>query len=153
LQRNTSCCSATLGRPFAFGVGRTGASTLHVSGYHLFPLNTLVDLVVGTSGRFDRREVFSKIWNQRLNGYLKEMADVCSITKSNLSSCPSQARHYIKKALPKEVLIAIANLNHVAAKMNRIAKKRNSFAELSAIERAEIQATVGKLKQFVKDFK
>lgn len=58
-----------------------------------------------------------------------------------------------KKALPTEVLIAIANLNHLAANMNQIAKKRNSFDELNAIGRAEIQVAVGKLKQFVANFK
>jgi hypothetical protein len=44
-----------------------------------------------------------------------------------------------KKVLAKEVLQGIASLNHIAANVNQIAKKRNSFDELNAIERAELQ--------------
>jgi hypothetical protein len=58
-----------------------------------------------------------------------------------------------KKVLPKEVLHGIATINHVAANVNQIAKKRNSFDELNAMERAELQWIVGQLKQFVNDFK
>ncbi len=57
------------------------------------------------------------------------------------------------KALPAEVLQAIARLNHIAANINQIAKKRNSFDELNAIERAELNFLAGQLKQFIKDFK
>lgn len=58
-----------------------------------------------------------------------------------------------KKALPKEVLQGIATVNHIAANVNQIARKRNSFDELSAIERAELQWIVEQLKQFIDDFK
>ncbi|RZJ98701.1 MAG: mobilization protein [Flavobacterium sp.] len=58
-----------------------------------------------------------------------------------------------KKALPKEVLQGIANVNHIAANVNQIARKRNSFDELNPIERAELQYIVGQLKQFINDFK
>ena len=58
-----------------------------------------------------------------------------------------------KKVLPKEVLQGISTVNHIAANVNQIAKKRNSFDELSPIERAELQWIVGQLKQFVNDFK
>jgi hypothetical protein len=58
-----------------------------------------------------------------------------------------------KKVLPQEVLQGIASLNHIAANVNQIAKKRNSFDELNPIERAELQWVVGQLKQFIKDFK
>jgi hypothetical protein len=58
-----------------------------------------------------------------------------------------------KKALPKEVLQGIANVNHIAANVNQIAKKRNSFDELNAIERAELQWIVGQLKHFIKDIR
>ena len=58
-----------------------------------------------------------------------------------------------KKVLPKEVLQGIASVNHVAANVNQIAKKRNSFDELNAMERAELQWIVGQLKQVVTDFK
>jgi hypothetical protein len=58
-----------------------------------------------------------------------------------------------KKVLPKEVLQGIASLNHIAANVNQIAKKRNSFDELDAIERAELQWIVGHLKYFIKDIR
>ncbi|GEO11783.1 hypothetical protein SAE01_42790 [Segetibacter aerophilus] len=58
-----------------------------------------------------------------------------------------------KKVLPKEVLQGIASLNHIAANVNQIAKKRNSFDELNAMERAELQWLVGQIKQFVNNFK
>jgi hypothetical protein len=58
-----------------------------------------------------------------------------------------------KKVLPKEVLQGIANVNHIAANVNQIAKKRNSFDELNAIERAELQWIVGQLKHFIKDIR
>lgn len=43
-----------------------------------------------------------------------------------------------KKAFPKEVLQGIASLNHIAANLNQIAKKRNGFDELNALERAAL---------------
>ncbi len=58
-----------------------------------------------------------------------------------------------KKVIPKEVLQAIGDLNHIAANLNQIAKKRNSFDELNALERAELSFSVGLLKAFVNDFK
>jgi hypothetical protein len=56
-----------------------------------------------------------------------------------------------KKVLPKEVLQGIGSVSHIAANINQIARKRNSFDELNAIERAELQWIVGQLKQFIKD--
>ena len=58
-----------------------------------------------------------------------------------------------KKMIPREVLQGIADLNHMAANLNQIAKKRNSFDELTALERAELQFAVEQIKQFVKSFK
>ena len=58
-----------------------------------------------------------------------------------------------KKALPKEVLTFAATLNHMAANLNQIAKKRNSFEELNALERAELQYLSGQLKQLAKEIK
>lgn len=56
-----------------------------------------------------------------------------------------------KKALPKEVLLFTATLNHMAANLNQIAKKRNSFEELNALERAELQYLSGLLKERARD--
>ena len=58
-----------------------------------------------------------------------------------------------KKMVPREVLQAIADLNHMAANLNQIAKKRNSFDELNALERAELQSDVEQRKQVIKDIK
>lgn len=58
-----------------------------------------------------------------------------------------------KKVFPKEVLLLTATLNHLAANMNQVAKKRNSFDELTALERAELQYMSGQIKQLAKDLK
>lgn len=52
-----------------------------------------------------------------------------------------------EKALPKEVLQLTAMLNHIAAYLNQIAKKRNGIEELSALERANLKVQSGELKQ------
>ena len=49
-----------------------------------------------------------------------------------------------QKVLPKEVLLLTATLNHLAANLNQVAKKRNSFDELNALERAELQYLSGR---------
>jgi hypothetical protein len=58
-----------------------------------------------------------------------------------------------KKALPKEVLQAVGNIGHMSANVNQIAKKRNSFDELSPLERADLKWIADQLRQFIKDFK
>jgi hypothetical protein len=51
-----------------------------------------------------------------------------------------------EKVLPKEVLALSATLNHLAANLNQIAKKRNGVDELNALERAELQYLSGQCK-------
>jgi len=58
-----------------------------------------------------------------------------------------------EKALPKEVLQLTAMLNHIAAYLNQIAKKRNGIEELSALERANLKIQSGDLKQLAKTIK
>ena len=43
------------------------------------------------------------------------------------------------KVLPKEVLALTGTLNHTAANLNQIAKKRNGLDELDPMERAELK--------------
>ena len=43
------------------------------------------------------------------------------------------------KPLPKEVLQLAGTLNHTAANLNQIAKKRNGIEELSPLERADLK--------------
>lgn len=57
------------------------------------------------------------------------------------------------KALPKEILLFTATLNHLAANINQVAKKRNSLDDLNAIERAELNQLSGQIKQLAKDIK
>jgi len=58
-----------------------------------------------------------------------------------------------KKALPGEVLKLSGTLNHLAANMNQVAKKRNQNDELNAIERATLQQDVAAIKQLVREIK
>jgi hypothetical protein len=50
------------------------------------------------------------------------------------------------KTLPKEVLLLTGTLNHVAANLNQIARKRNSNDELDILERAELTEQHKQLK-------
>jgi hypothetical protein len=54
---------------------------------------------------------------------------------------------YKNKALPKEVLSLTGMLNHMAANLNQIAKKRNSNDVLSPLERAELMVRSGQVKE------
>lgn len=59
-----------------------------------------------------------------------------------------------EKVLPKEVLLLIGTLNHMAANLNQIAKKRNSVVdELNAAERAHLEILSRELKQLVLSIK
>lgn len=57
------------------------------------------------------------------------------------------------KTLPKEVLLICATLNHIAANLNQLARKRNSFDELSVLDRARLQRLCNEVQQLVKDIK
>ena len=57
------------------------------------------------------------------------------------------------KVLPKEVLLFTATLNHLAANMNQIAKKRNQHDELSVIERAGLTVLSNDIKRLAVDIK
>ena len=57
------------------------------------------------------------------------------------------------KVLPKEVLLFTATLNHMAANMNQVAKKRNQNDELNAIERAGLMMLSTEIKKLASDIK
>jgi len=57
------------------------------------------------------------------------------------------------KTLNREVLLLTGTLNHIAANLNQIAKKRNSFDELSVLERARLNQQSAILQQLVRDIK
>lgn len=52
-----------------------------------------------------------------------------------------------QKSLPKEVLMLTATLNHLAANINQLARKRNGIDELSPMERANLKVQSLELKQ------
>jgi hypothetical protein len=58
-----------------------------------------------------------------------------------------------RKVLPKEVLQLSATLNHMAANLNQVAKKRNSLDELNAIERAELNQLSRQVKELAGEIK
>ena len=52
-----------------------------------------------------------------------------------------------EKTLPKEILKFTGTLNHLAANLNQIAKKRNGIEPLNAFERADLLVQSNDLKQ------
>jgi hypothetical protein len=58
-----------------------------------------------------------------------------------------------KITLSKEILQFSGTLNHLAANMNQVAKKRNQNEELNAIERANLQQGCLAVKQLARDIK
>ena len=58
-----------------------------------------------------------------------------------------------KKLLPPEVLQLTGTLNHLAANLNQIAKKRNSSEQLDAIERAGLELQSKELKNIAINIK
>lgn len=57
------------------------------------------------------------------------------------------------KVLPKEVLLFTATLNHLAANMNQVAKKRNQHDEFTVMERAGLAILVNDIKCLGADIK
>ncbi len=58
-----------------------------------------------------------------------------------------------KNVLPKEVLQLTGTLNHTAANLNQIAKKRNGVEELSVLERADLKIQSGEVKRLTEQIK
>ena len=58
-----------------------------------------------------------------------------------------------KIIVPKEILQFTGTLNHMAANLNQIAKKRNQLDELNALERAQLNQLSLSVKQLAKDIK
>ncbi|MXN93218.1 plasmid mobilization relaxosome protein MobC [Flavobacterium sp. Sd200] len=91
---------------------------------------------------FERKAIEAKARKARLtiSEYLRELGLTSKINFKN-------------KALPKEVLSFTATLNHMAANLNQIAKKRNSNDELSPIERAELKVQSNQVKDLALQIK
>ncbi len=56
-----------------------------------------------------------------------------------------------KKMLSKDILQFKGTLNHLAANLNQVAKKRNMNDELNALERASLEHQSKEIKQLVND--
>jgi hypothetical protein len=84
---------------------------------------------------FERRaiEARAKSINLNTSEYLREIALTGKIDRR-------------EKALPKAVLELTGTLNHMAANLNQIAKKRNGVEELNALDRATLKVQSGELK-------
>lgn len=85
-------------------------------------------------------EARAKSANLSVSEYLREIGLTGKIDRRN-------------KALPKEVLGFTAMLNHMAANLNQIAKKRNGIDELSPLERAELKVQSGQVKELATQIK
>ncbi|WP_240408992.1 plasmid mobilization protein [Flavobacterium psychrotrophum] len=91
---------------------------------------------------FERKAIEAKARKAKLtiSEYLRELGLTSKINFRN-------------KALPKEVLSFTATLNHMAANLNQIAKKRNSNDELNPLERAELKVQSGQVKELAQQIK
>jgi hypothetical protein len=87
-------------------------------------------------------EVKAEMANLSVSAYLRKMGLTGKIDRR-------------EKVLPKEILQLTATLNHLAANLNQIAKKRNGFDELDVVERAMLSVqskTLQKLALEIKDY-
>lgn len=85
---------------------------------------------------YEKKVIEAKAKAVRLNTseYLRELGQMGKINQQN-------------KAFSKEVLSMSGTLNHLAANLNQIAKKRNGPEELNAIERARLNVQSIEVKQ------
>jgi hypothetical protein len=78
--------------------------------------------------------------NSSISEYLRELAINGRAGRKN-------------KSIPKEVLLFTGTLNHLAANLNLVAKKRNQMDELNEIERAGLNELSMKIKQLAMDIR
>ena len=86
---------------------------------------------------------------------LKQKAETTGLSLSEFlreTALRGQAVRQIK-ALPQEVLQLTARLNHLAANINQIAKQCNTYNQLTAKERIELQVLSIQIKQLATDIK
>jgi hypothetical protein len=86
---------------------------------------------------------------------LQQKAKILGISLSEYlreSGLKGQADRKVK-ALPEEVLQLTGTLNHLAANLNQIAKKRNGIEQLDALERAGLEVQSRDLKRLAEAIK
>lgn len=89
----------------------------------------------------------------------------CKLIKAKARSANLSVSEYLRemgltgkidrreKALPKEILQLTGTINHLAANLNQIAKKRNGIDELNFFERAGLKDQSDQLKKLAEDIK
>lgn len=82
----------------------------------------------------------AKLANLSISEYLREMGLSGKIDSR-------------EKTIPKEVLQLTGTINHLAANLNQIAKKRNGIDELNAFERVELKVQSDELKRLAEEIK
>ena len=82
----------------------------------------------------------AKLANLSVSEYLREMGLTGKIDRR-------------EKTIPKEVLQFTGTINHLAANLNQIAKKRNGIDELNAFQRVELKRQSDDLKRLAEEIK
>lgn len=82
----------------------------------------------------------AKLVNLSVSEYLREMGLSGKIDRR-------------EKIFPKEILQFTGTINHIAANLNQIAKKRNGIDELNAFERVELKLQSDDLKRLTEEIK
>ena len=101
------------------------------------------DLVISMKCSSQERRIIeerSQALQLSVSEYLRELGLTGKIVSRN-------------KALPREVLLLTATLNHLAANINQIAKKRNGMDELNILERANLKVQSLELKELAATIK
>ena len=90
----------------------------------------------------ERKMIEAKAKNAQLSvsEYIREMALNGKINRGN-------------RTIPKEILRFTATLNHLAANLNQVAKKRNRYEVLSFLERADLQVRSEEIKALAQQIK
>jgi len=85
-------------------------------------------------------EANAKMTNLTLSEYLREIGLTGKIKRQ-------------EKIFPKEILQLTGTLNHLAANLNQIAKKRNGIEQMDAFERASLEVQSQDLKRLAEEIK
>src|SRR5665647_1630340 len=85
-------------------------------------------------------EANAKMTNLTLSEYLREIGLTGKIKRQ-------------EKIFPKEILQLTGTLNHLAANLNQIAKKRNGIEQMDALERAGLEVQSRDLKRLAEEIK
>lgn len=96
--------------------------------------------------------VMCTIIERKVISFKAKSAGVCVSEFLRTLGLNGQLDRRIKK-LPGEVLLLTGSLNHMAANLNQVARKRNQNNELNAIERAELKLLSNDIKVLAETIK